>query len=328
MKTAFSIDMKIPSGIIVPTFTLFDENGIDFEANDWLIRHIIKNGADGLFTLGSTGSGPYFMDHLDDCRKLVEQTFQHAQKNKIATLVGVYGENPQEIIENAKYIENLDESIFLVIPPPLQNHLPQETQLNFFERVCEGLTNPVILYNNPVRFAQTNLDPELCTQLKKFDNFRGLKDSSAEFETKLAYLEHLDERCSISCGKEGMIGKFFCAIEKDARKYAGCIPSISNVINLFQNLWKKALQGDDEKVMALQNEINSFRNKIYHSEIGKGKAQRGGKVALRYTYEQQENRDRNIPIKVAPDLEQPMPLEIEKRIIETVTWCLNQGYIS
>ena len=101
-----------------------------------------------------------------------------------------------------------------------------------------------------------------------------MKDSSESDDNKKEFLKHLDETCSISCGKEGSIGKFIQMIPVEQRALAGMVPSISNVVNSFSVLWKYALAGEDDKMIALQKEINEFRNKIYHSEISKGKAQK------------------------------------------------------
>jgi hypothetical protein len=50
-------------------------------------------------------------------------------------------------------------------------------------------------------------------------------------EQKLVYLDFLSENFSVSCGKEGVIGTFLKNIPLNKRKYAGFVPSLSNLTN-------------------------------------------------------------------------------------------------
>ena len=320
--------MKIPTGNIVPLYTLFSKNGI-VEPGQMkiLVDHVYFNGANSIFVLGSTGEGLYFMEKPEQKAIVLKSVQETNDQWAQPLLVGAYGESPGEVAQDIEFILQYIKNPFLVVPPPVHKHLNLEEQKSHYSEIFDRVSHPIFLYNNPDRFGKTNLDPNLCAYLKKYSNFVGLKDSSESNSNKKEYLKHLDERCSISCGKEGSIGSFFKMIPQDSRKYAGMIPSISNVVNSFEKVWKQALAGKDDEMLETQKEINNFRNKIYHSEIGTGKAQRGGKYALYYLSKKYGGKEELSPL-VSPELDRPMDPAIKHRIETTVDWCVENKHVN
>ena len=71
---------------------------------------------------------------------------------------------------------------------------------------------------------------------------------------------------------------------------------------------------------------NEFRNKIYHSEISKGKAQRGCKIAMSYLATKYGNGKEFSKI-VSPSLDKPIEPEIVARIEATTEWCVQNNHI-
>ncbi len=318
--------MLLPTGNIVPLFTLFSNGGVvNAEQMKKLIDFVYDNGADSIFILGSTGEGLYFMDKLEQKIQILKSTQEANEKWHKPLLIGAYGETPSEVARDVEFILKYVKNPYFVIPPPVKTHLNNDEQKKHYAEIFDRVSSPIFLYNNPERFGKT--DPSLCGYLKRYSNFMGLKDSSESDANKKEYLKYLDERCSISCGKEGSIAAFLKMIPIDSRKYAGMIPSISNVVNSFSAVWKSALSGKDEEMMLQQKVINEFRNKIYHSEIGSGKAQRGGKYALHYLSKRYGKNIEFSPV-VSPELDKPMDDPIRERIETTVDWCVMNNHIS
>ncbi len=320
--------MLLPTGNIVPLFTFFSNGGVvNPKTMQRLVDFVYDNGADSIFVLGSTGEGLYFIDKPEQKIQILKSTQDANDKWRKPLLVGAYGETPSEVANDVEFILKYVKTPYFVIPPPIKKHLSNEEQKQHYSEIFDRVHAPIFLYNNPERFGKTEIDPSLCGYLKKYSNFMGLKDSSEADANKKEYLKYLDERCSISCGKEGSIAVFLKLIPVEMRKYAGMIPSISNVVNSFSAVWKSALSGKDEEMLSQQKVINEFRNKIYHSEIGSGKAQRGGKYALHYLSKKYGNTIEFSPI-VSPELDKPMDESIKSRIETTVDWCITNGHIS
>jgi len=319
--------MQIPTGNIVPLFSFFLENGVvqEQQMKD-ILNHIYSNGANSVFILGSTGEGLYFMDKPAEKTKLLNSIRDANNKWNKDILIGVYGETAEEVEKDAQFVLSHIKNPYFVIPPPVNKKLNFELQKEHYDGIFDRISQPIFLYNNPSSFGNTELEPELCAYLKKYPNFVGLKDSSESDDNKKEFLKHLDETCSISCGKEGSIGKFMQMIPVKQRALAGMVPSISNVVNSFSVLWKYALAGEDDKMIALQKEINEFRNKIYHSEISKGKAQRGCKIAMSYLATKYGNGKQFSKI-VSPSLDKPIEPEIVARIEATTEWCVQNNHI-
>lgn len=323
-----SLRLTLATRVIVPTITFFDETGkIHDAANRLLIRHIIINRADCIFLMGSTGEGRFFADKIAEKSKyleLVELELKKMAKN-LLILIGVYGEHPEDAIIDAQNCLKTIPQASLVIPPPVKTKLNPKAQIDFFAPILDQIHAPIYLYNNPDTFGGTEIAIETVNALKKYSNFIGLKDSSASDEQKKVYLTALSEIFTISCGKEGSLAKFLTFIPKEKRQIAGIIPSISNLVNTCARIFDLGITGKDAEMQKLQDELNSFREKIYDSVQSKGKAQRGTKIAFAHLY---KDILPNIPIDVNPSLKREISPETIKSIKDQTDLIFKLGHIT
>jgi len=332
-------------GVIVPTITFFEEGGkVDPFANEVLIRHILENGADVLFLMGSTGEGLYF-NKVESQKKAkylreVQKVLGNIEDKK-QIVIGVYGKKPKHVIKD---IENCSKEISdagFVIPPPKDRKLDTMEQIEFFGKIIENKQGKEIyLYNNPNSFGGTEISEKALEELKKYNNLKGIKDSSGTLEQKKMYLSFLSEDFSVSCGKEGMMGEFLKIIPEEKREMAGLVPSISNLINVPKKIFKLGKAARDEEMLKLQEELNSFRNNIYDATEPKGKAQRGVKIALKYLYgEQWEDLYENfhgeakkgpnpITLFISPSLQRTVEKETKQNMFNTIDYIRKKGYIN
>ena len=289
--------------VIVPTITFFDEKGhIHKDANALLMKHLIINKANSIFVLGSTGEGRFFMDKPEEKQmylQLVSDTIRKMDPKYPPLLIGSYGENSDQAINDAKFCLNEVPTASLVIPPPTKVKLDPQQQLQFYEPIFQAIKAPIYLYNNPEAFGGTEITIEVVNQLKKYANFVGIKDSSGSDDQKKIYLKALTEKFTISCGKEGSLAKFLSFVPTNQRNLIGIIPSISNIVNTCADIFELGIAGKDSEMLAKQDELNQFREKVYDAAQSKGKAQRGCKIAFAHLY-----RDviPNIPVTVNPSL--------------------------
>ncbi len=180
------IIMKEPiHGVIVPTLTFFKEDGsTDIEANRILIHHVIANDADVLFLMGSTGEGLYFKDKPKKKQEYLRLVKDLLIKYDIIipVIIGVYGENSNEVIKDARSCLEIFPNAGLVVPPPTSYELLGDDQIEFFKPICSTIENDIYVYNNPLSFGNTSISVETIKILQKFVNFKGLKDSSGSME--------------------------------------------------------------------------------------------------------------------------------------------------
>ncbi|MHA1819673.1 MAG: dihydrodipicolinate synthase family protein [Promethearchaeota archaeon] len=363
---------KSLNGVIVPTLTYFEEDGtIREDVNRLQLIHCVEHGADVLFLLGSTGEGTFFKDMGE--KGLKEQikyifiaidvvvSYMIKDNKRIPLLIGVYGEDSGEVLEEIRKLkeamvgwfnEHIAEYAYipkylrslkgaednkggeilmqfvdgLVIPPPRKRKLDQVELINFYSKILENISIPIYLYNNPSTFGNNIISKEVLMNLLKFPNLFGIKDSSSTLEQKKEYLELLSkkENFSVSCGKEGMIGDFMMQIsDRELRIRCAVVPSLSNMTNNAKKIYNAAINMEDDKVLAEQNEMNSFRNKLYDAEESKGKAQRGLKIAFKVLY---EDLIQDIPTNVRPEFKRVLSEEKITEIKNTLNYCLSKGY--
>jgi 4-hydroxy-tetrahydrodipicolinate synthase len=321
--------IKPATRVIVPTITFFDEKGvIDEPANELLIQHIIQNRGDSLFLMGSTGEGRFFNDKPDQKKnylKMAKKAIQKYQSQPLPILIGAYGETPTQVIEDAKACLKVIPTASLVIPPPTTTKLDATQQMQFFDAVFLGLKAPIYLYNNPDNFGGTIIPLEIVQALKEHPNFLGIKDSSASDDQKKLYLKALTEQFTVSCGKEGSLGQFLTFVSKEQRNWVGIIPSISNLVNTCSQIFDFGIAGKDDEMIAMQKELNEFREKINDAKVSKGKAQRGVKIAFAHLY---KDKLPKISTFVNPSLARVMEPETIKSICEQTDSLVKKGHIT
>jgi len=361
MKNSYN---RIVVGNIVPMLTYFNEEGIIDEVSCKLqALHILSNGGDAIFLLGSTGEGIYIKNisvkNPDERFKLVLSVidaiiqYQFLKKKFIPILIGTYGESFSEVLEeielyqksiisylkenefNYKFIikfleahtydELLKTFIYgYVIPPPKYKTLSESELLKFYESILSNIKDSIYLYNNPNSFANNIISNDIIEKLLKFNNLKGIKDSSDTLDQKLKYFKFLSESFSVSCGKEGIIGTFLKNIPHSLRKFTGIVPSFANLTNICKNIYEYSLNDKIKEMIQLQEEMNRIRNKIYDSTINKGKAQRGLKICFRKLY---VNLYDKIPIMVSPEFKREIPIDIINQMYENLNYCLKNNYI-
>ena len=318
------MNSTIVTGVIVPTITFFKKTGeISEIANRILLKHILTNKSDCIFVLGSTGEGLFFQDKPNQKNaylQIVKNVLQDYKNTPL--LVGAYGETPEDVVNDIKNTQKILPNVSFVVPPPTTYSLSsEEDQITFFKKVLSSTEALIYLYNNPGSFGGTQILLSTVQQLKQeYINLKGIKDSSASLDVKKEYVTELSSNFTVSCGKEGDIGKFLELIPKEKRQYAGIVPSIANIVNTTSKIYKYGVEGNDVEMLALQDELNSFRSNIYHSAVPNGKAQRGLKIALHNIY---KKKGYFLPLSLTPSLIKPVSEDDIALIDKTVAEVTN-----
>ncbi|MHA1148142.1 MAG: dihydrodipicolinate synthase family protein [Promethearchaeota archaeon] len=317
------------NGVIVPALSFFNENfELDKELNSLLLRHIILNGANTILLFGYTGEGLYFKDKFEEKIRAVEIAVK-ASKATVPIVLGIYGNKSEEIIEQIEELGTKYPFVQFVISPPYAKKLETADLKAYFESIFGSLEikNQLYLYNNPIVFAKNSIDPNIVSWLLSFSNFHGIKDSSGKIKTFKAYIEFLSNEFGVYCGREGNFATFLQLIPPEKRKFAGLVPSISNITNICSTLYDAALHEEILEVVRLQEELNDFRNKIYDIRLDKGKQQRGLKHAFYKLYENVITSPLKVVYNVCPEFQKSLDETTMDRIDATVNYLKNMNYI-
>jgi len=318
------------NGVICPAITFFNENfEINNELNSLLYRHIQLNGANAIFLLGTTGEGRYFSNEVEEKIKLVSLAYDTCEE-KIPILVGVFGNEPNDIINEMEIFGKKFKNLSFVIPPPMLETKDAASLKMYYETILGSFSykNNIILYNNPKLYANNNISPEILNDLIKHTNLIGIKDSSEKIGNYKGYIRHLDENFTVCCGKERKFSHFLQLVPQELRRFSCLIPSISNIVNICSKLFTAAIEGDTLKIVQLQEDLDQFRDKIYDTKLKIGKQQRGLKYAFYSLYGAHTTTTINQEyFVVSPDFRHSLEEFAKERIDATIRYLINMNYI-
>ena len=152
---------NIFKGTGIALITPFNEDqSVDFEALERIVDHVIDGGADFLVALGTTSEAPTLSTEE---KKQVVSTILKANAKRLPVLLGMGGNNTQNVIEQIKVQDftGIDGILSVV---PYYNKPNQRGMKAHFEAIADASPVPVILYNVPGRVG-VNLQAATCVEL-------------------------------------------------------------------------------------------------------------------------------------------------------------------
>jgi 4-hydroxy-tetrahydrodipicolinate synthase len=243
-------------GVVVPLLTPLTEGGaVDRAAMSRYIEFLVRGGVDAVFVLSSTGEF-CAMPWTVQCE--VVETALSAVGGRLAVCAGVSTQCLEESIQRARDMSAIGVDAVVALPP-FYFRTSQEEMIEFFSRLADSSTRPLILYNMPFR-TQHNIEVETALELREHGNIIGLKDSVSDAErtsllagelsgqTRFTYL-HGNERLTLAAAAAGA---------------HGCVPSIANlaprfVCRAFRSAASGgAIEGDNQRMDGLMEAFGLF----------------------------------------------------------------------
>ncbi|MBD3341371.1 MAG: phosphotransferase [Candidatus Lokiarchaeota archaeon] len=317
------------SQIICPALTFFNEDySFNFKINSILFRHIMLNGANGLYLLSPIGEGLYIEDKLDEKVQLINTAYE-STRNRIPIFIAIYGNEVEKVVNQVDNLSKKFDNLNYVLTPPLSKKMGEDSLKNYFRDILKALSEKITIYihNNPTKFSGNEVNPNILKELKNILNFKGFIDSSDKIHNYQANIKLLDENFSFFCSKQSRFSTFTQMVPQELNSYTGIVPIINNLVNLPQKLLNASTEGDILKLHELQEEIKDVKVKIYDNKVEEGKQQRGLKYAIKYLYKDlisESLENQNITL-----LTQQRELDsiTKERIEASVNYLLNQKLI-
>lgn len=149
---------------------------VDVESLSKIVNFQIDNGIDYLVVLGTTAENATLSK---DEKELVIKTVIDANKSRLPLVLGVGGNNTQEIVNELK---TRDFSAFEAIlsVSPYYNKPTQEGIYQHFKAIAEASPIPVILYNVPGRTASNMLPATVLRLATDFKNIVAIKEAAGD----------------------------------------------------------------------------------------------------------------------------------------------------
>ena len=239
-------------GLVVAMITPFNEDGsISKVKCEKLVEHLIEEGVDGLFALGTNGEA-FQMEH-DEKAQYIRWVCE-AVRGRVKVIAGAGMCSTIETIELIKEFKDAGADAVSVVNPYFVK-LKKEELINHYRVIAENSDLPVYLYNMPKNTGM-NIDADILEEIIKFKNIKGIKDSSGDMENTEKYIE-------LAKGKDfsvlmGSDSKILASLKLGAD---GFVASTANVISgHLRRLYDAFKNGNMEEAEKLQKDVDVLRN--------------------------------------------------------------------
>lgn len=223
----------IGTGVAIVTPFRKDDS-IDFNSLANLIEHLIRNKADYLVVLGTTGETPTLSK---DEKKAVVRFVIEALDKRLPVAVGIGGYNTQDVISKIKKtdFEGIDAILSVT---PYYNKPNQKGLYAHYQAIVSSSPVPVIIYNVPGRTG-CNITAETTLRLAHdFNNqFIGIKEASGNFSQIMKIIQDKPDNFLVISGDDAL------ALPLISIGASGVISVVANAFpKEFSNMVRKALE--------------------------------------------------------------------------------------
>lgn len=159
---------------------------VDVEALKAIVNFQIDNGIDYLVVLGTTAESATLSK---DEKELVIQTVVQTNKGRLPLVLGVGGNNTQEVVAELQSRDFSDFTAVLSVSP-YYNKPTQEGIYQHFKVVAEASPVPVILYNVPGRTASNMLPSTVIRLAQDFKNIVAIKEAAGDIVQAMRLIQN------------------------------------------------------------------------------------------------------------------------------------------
>jgi dihydrodipicolinate synthase/N-acetylneuraminate lyase len=257
-------------GAVVPLVTWLDSDGnVDHAAMAQHVDFLIKNGAGTIFTLGSTGEGPYRT--LEEKAEIMEHVVNHV-KNRVPVIAGVVSHGVRGAIQACEVAAEKGVDAVLVNVPQYFNLAATDIDF-YFTKLAEGIGEkiPVCMYYAPkIITSHPKISPDMVFDLARRKAIYGIKYTINEWEdvAELCRMrtEDYTVQCSIWCGTDKVA---LDCLKNGVTDFNGIISSAANLFPDFYNVLLKAFREsprNEARCKSLEN-ISIIIQKMFEVEL-------------------------------------------------------------
>ena len=171
---------------------------IDFSALGRVVEHVIKGGVNYIVALGTTGES---VTITKDERKAIISYVAEAINGRIPLVVGVGGNNTQEVINSLRQMNYQGVDGILSVAP-YYNKPTQKGIFQHFKAIATCSQLPIILYNVPGR-TSCNISADTCLDLAhECENIIAVKEASGDITQIMKILKGKPDSFSVISGDD------------------------------------------------------------------------------------------------------------------------------
>ncbi|MEQ1733510.1 MAG: 4-hydroxy-tetrahydrodipicolinate synthase [Bacteroidia bacterium] len=242
-------------GTGVAIVTPFTKKGnVDVPALVALTQHIVKGGVEYIVILGTTGES---VTLTKDEKQLVINTIRTTVKNKCKLVLGVGGNNTQEVIDTIKSTDFTGITAILSVSP-YYNKPGQRGIIEHYKAIEKKCPLPIILYNVPGRTGQSMTPETILTLANHSTKFTAVKEASGSVEQAMAILHKAPKHFAVISGDDPLTLPMMAVGARGVISVAGnAYPKqVSDMVRL-------ALKGTFDKAAVLHYQLLTPTNLMF-----------------------------------------------------------------
>ena len=202
-----------------------DLSNIDFSLWYKFLDWQLNEGVPGLIILGTTGE---FLTIKDEERQeFIESTVKYIN-NRIPVLVGTMNAHTPNAVRYSKEAEEFGADGLMISPPYYYTPTTEEI-FNYYKAICEQVSIPIMLYNNPFT-TNVDMSSSLVAKLtKSFEQVRYIKEASMDVARVFDIIVATEGIMNVFAG-ERIVESYLLGAVGYVNPYGNYIPKASTII--------------------------------------------------------------------------------------------------
>ena len=266
---------NIFKGLGIALISPFNEDGsVDYPTLSKLVEYQLKNGADFLCILATTGETPCL---TADEKKQIKDTIVSTVHGRVPILMGCGGNNTAAIVEELKTgdFSGIDGVLSIC---PYYNKPSQEGLYQHFKAISAATKLPIVLYNVPGRTGVNMTAATTVRLARDCKNIVAIKEASGNLEQVDEIIKNKpssfdvisgDDALTfpmISCGAVGVISVIGNALPKEFSKmirleFKGEYEAARKIHHRFTDLFSLLfVDGNPAGVKCVLSEMGMIKN--------------------------------------------------------------------
>lgn len=231
-----------------------NDQSIDFKSLGKLLNHIIEGNANYVVVLGTTGES---VTLSKDEKKAVVSYVVEVVNDRIPVVVGIGGNNTQEVVDAVRHYEYDGVSAVLSVSP-YYNKPSQNGIYMHFKTIAQASPVPVIVYNVPGRTG-SNINAETTVKLARdFKNIVAIKEASGNLGQIMQIIKDKPDSFLVISGDDAL------TLPMIALGASGVISVVANAYpKEFSNLVNHALNNNFPEATALQYKLLNIMTALF-----------------------------------------------------------------
>jgi 4-hydroxy-tetrahydrodipicolinate synthase len=187
------------TGVAIVTPFLADKS-VDIEGLTNLVNHLINGNVEYLVVMGTTGES---VTLNKEEKQLVLSTVLSVNNGRLPVVLGIGGNNTQEVVNAIKNTDFNGVSAILSVSP-YYNKPTQEGIYQHYKAIANASPLPIILYNVPGR-TSSNITASTTLRLANdFENIIAVKEASGNLEQAMQIIKNKPEGFYIVSGDDAL----------------------------------------------------------------------------------------------------------------------------